>query len=104
VADALRRTRRTHFTWPEGFELAPGVAPPFQQGLAWRTFDMPFGVVDEHNGATLSYQSQIGVCESGRSGFAALTCYDRAGFEDAALFPPVALKAMRSALEILTTS
>ena len=98
----LRRARETHFTWPEGYELAelPGMPPPFRQALGWRTTALPEGTVSEHGGCTLTYQSLVALHEPSQTGFVVLTSNDK-NLDDVNTFTPFALGLLRKALAAL---
>ena len=86
LAKALSRARQIHTELPvpelygplpdEG--QAPGREPRvFSQGLGWHAFAVPRGRVSWHAGATVCYQSSLGVCEPLRLGIVSLTSYSK---------------------------
>src|SRR5215469_16258802 len=74
---ALRRTREQHFEWPKGYQLPERELGEFVQGLAWWRIPVPTGKAWWHNGATMYYQSAVGVSDSAPVAVVALTSYYR---------------------------
>jgi CubicO group peptidase (beta-lactamase class C family) len=72
---ALRRTREPHFDWPKGYQLPERELGEFMQGLAWWRIPVPTGQAWWHNGATMYYQSAVGVSESVPVALVAMTSY-----------------------------
>ncbi len=74
LSRALRRTREVHLEWPEGYERPASYdGPQFTQALAWWGFDGPAGRYWWHPGATVVYQSAVGIDENAGVGLIALT-------------------------------
>ena len=74
VSRALRRTREVHLEWPEGYERPPLYGgPEFTQALSWWGFDGPTGRYWWHPGATVVYQSAVGIDENAEVALIALT-------------------------------
>lgn len=78
---ALRRTRAQHFEWPPGYPSPERELGEFVQGLAWWRIPMPNGQAWWHNGATLYYQSAVGVSDAAPIALVALTSYYRNLFD-----------------------
>jgi CubicO group peptidase (beta-lactamase class C family) len=74
---ALRRTREQHVEWPPGHRLPDRALGEFVQGLAWWRIPVPNGQAWWHNGATLFYQSAVGVSDDAPVALVALTSYYR---------------------------
>jgi CubicO group peptidase (beta-lactamase class C family) len=84
---ALRRTRKPYFEWSKGPQPAGNAPGGFlegltsmgltSQGLAWWTLPLPSGQAWWHNGATMYYQSAVGVSESAPVALVAMTSYYR---------------------------
>ena len=96
LSQALRRTRQPHFDWPKGYELPDRELGEFTQGLAWWRIPVPNGQAWWHNGATLFYQSAVGVSESAPVAAVALTSYYR-NLEDIQTFPALHREWLRQA-------
>jgi CubicO group peptidase (beta-lactamase class C family) len=74
LSRALRRTREVHLEWPDGYErpLSYG-GSEFTQALSWWGFDRPTGRYWWHPGATVVYQSAVGIDENAEVALIALT-------------------------------
>lgn len=96
LSRALRRTREQHVTWPEGFRPPDIVQGEFVQGLAWWRIPVPGGQAWWHNGATLHYQSAVGVCDSAPIALVAMTSYYR-NLLDLEAFPVLHREWLRQA-------
>ena len=83
--EALRRTREAYFMRPEG-QSPTGEPGEFVQGLAWWRIPLPTGQAWWHNGATMYYQSAVGVSDSAPVALVALTSYYR-NLTDLEAFP-----------------
>jgi CubicO group peptidase (beta-lactamase class C family) len=74
LSRALRRTREVQLEWPEGYERPTSYdGPEFTQALAWWGFDGPTGRYWWHPGATVVYQSAVGIDENAEVALIALT-------------------------------
>jgi CubicO group peptidase (beta-lactamase class C family) len=71
---ALRRTREVHFEWPEGYVRPKSYGDAdFTQALSWWGFEGPTGRYWWHPGATVVYQSAVGIDENTEVALIALT-------------------------------
>ena len=95
---ALRRTREQHFEWPKGYQLPERELGEFVQGLAWWRIPVPTGSAWWHNGATLYYQSAVGVSDSAPVAVVALTSYYR-NLLDIQTFPALHREWLRQACQ-----
>jgi CubicO group peptidase (beta-lactamase class C family) len=93
---ALRRTREQHFAWPAGYKIPEMEMGEFAQGLAWWRISVPTGQAWWHNGATLHYQSAVGVSDSAPVALVAITSYYR-NLTDLAAFPALHREWLRQA-------
>jgi CubicO group peptidase (beta-lactamase class C family) len=74
LSRALRRTREVQLEWPEGYERPKSYGDAeFTQALAWWGFDTPTGRFWWHPGATVVYQSSVGIDENAEVALIALT-------------------------------
>jgi CubicO group peptidase (beta-lactamase class C family) len=72
---ALRRAREPHVEWPPGYKLPDRELGEFVQGLAWWRIPVPSGHAWYHNGATMYYQSSVGVSDDAPVAVVAMTSY-----------------------------
>jgi len=74
LSRALRRTREVQLEWPEGYERPASYGDAdFTQALSWWGFDGPAGRYWWHPGATVVYQSAVGIDENAEVALIALT-------------------------------
>lgn len=95
--EALRRTRQLHVDWSKGEKPAREMGE-YDQGLAWWRIPVPGGYAWWHNGATMYYQSAVGVSETAPIALVAMTSYYR-NLEDIQTFPGLHREWFREALK-----
>jgi CubicO group peptidase (beta-lactamase class C family) len=93
---ALRRTREQHFEWPQDYQPPERELGEFVQGLGWWRIPVPTGQAWWHNGATLYYQSAVGVSDVAPIAVVALTSYYR-NLLDIQTFPALNREWLRQA-------
>ncbi|MGH2449062.1 MAG: serine hydrolase domain-containing protein [Chloroflexota bacterium] len=96
LSKALRRTREQHFEWPRGHQLPTRELGEFVQALAWWRIPVPTGQAWWHNGATMYYQSAVGVSDAAPVAVVALTSYYR-NLLDIETFPALQREWLRQA-------
>lgn len=95
LSKALLRTREQYFTSPRVRVLPEKEPAALVQGLAWWRIPVPTGQAWWHNGATMYYQSAVGVSDVTPVAMVALTSYYR-NLLDLETFPALQREWLRA--------